>query len=393
MNNPAQDYPISDLSTIFPDMTPDEYEGLKASIRDEGLHDAITVWNGQILDGRHRYQACLELGVTPRFEHLPDNVDPVGYVIARNVARRHLTTNLRAVIAGKLSQWSRPGGDRKSEAYHLRQNQYAKLHNGLDQREASWLLGVSPSLTRLACRVLADDSPAIPEVRAAVERDQIKVSDAAKVIDQPGEVQEQALMTVQRGEARTITAAVKAIVGRHPEGTSRPQPAGPYRTIVVDPPWSAKDLDHAAEFTDQDLTEGAMTIDDIAAMKLPMADDAFVFLWTTQEHLPQALMVLEQWKLTYRFTMVWLKCGGIQPPNSCRHDVEFVVVGSKGAPRFINNWSISAAINEPCDNPSASHSVKPKAFYDRLRGFAPGPRLELPEEGIRHLPVWRQRPH
>ncbi len=392
MNNQKQDYPVSNLATIFPDMTPDEYEALKSSIRDQGLHEPIAVWKDQIIDGRHRLRACLELGVTPRFEHLPDNVDPIRYGIARNLSWRHLTTNARAVAAARLSLWSRPGGDRKSPAYHLSQDQYAHLHSGLDQRQASTLLGVSLRLTNMACKVLAEDGPAIPQVREAVERDQIKISDAARVLGEPPEVQEQALIVVQRGEARTITHAVQAVLGGHSECPPIPrQPAGPYRTIVVDPPWPRGDLMRQNGTDDPGVTDTALTIDHIAGMKLPLAANGFVFLWTTEEHLLQAIKILERWTLSYRFTMVWLKGGGIRPPNSSHHDVEFVVVGAKGMPKFTSHWSISAVIDEPCDDPLASPSVKPKAFYDRVKRVVPGPMLELPEDGVKHWPVWKER--
>ena len=40
-----------------------------------------------------------------------------------------------------------------------------------------------------------------------------------------------------------------------------------------------------------------MPRDHIAGMELPLADSGFVFLWTTQEHLPDAFRVLERWGL------------------------------------------------------------------------------------------------
>ena len=126
-------------------------------------------------------------------------------------------------------------------------------------------------------------------------------------------------------------------------------------------------------------------------MGLPLADDAFVFLWTTREHLPDAFRVLKQWDLTYRFTMVWQKPEGVQPAGSCQHDVEFVVVGARGEPGFTTDWSFSSAITAPCKDPLSSHPVKPKAFYDLLSRFTPGPRLELPEDCVKHWPVWQGR--
>ena len=50
-----KEYPISDLARIFPDMPPEDFAQLVASIREDGLMDPITVWQGRVIDGRHRY--------------------------------------------------------------------------------------------------------------------------------------------------------------------------------------------------------------------------------------------------------------------------------------------------------------------------------------------------
>lgn len=77
---------------------------------------------GKILDGRHRYRACLETGVAPAFREY-DGSDPVAYVTAENAARRHLTESqlAHAVAAMKpyeerkaKERMAAGGGDQKS---------------------------------------------------------------------------------------------------------------------------------------------------------------------------------------------------------------------------------------------------------------------------------------
>lgn len=118
-----------------------------------------------------------------------------------------------------------------------------------------------------------------------------------------------------------------------------------------------------------------MSVEEIAAMDVPdrFANDAFVFLWTTQKFLPDAFAILERWGVKYRFTMVWHKPGGIQPHNSPQFNCEFVVVGSVGNPQFLDQKAFSTAFNAP----RAGHSVKPEEFYDLLRRVTPGPRLDM----------------
>ena len=111
-------------------------------------------------------------------------------------------------------------------------------------------------------------------------------------------------------------------------------PAGQYRTIVVDPPWPMEKIEREVRPNQAGFDYPTMSIEEIASMTLPIADDAFVFLWTTQKFLPSAFRIMENWGLKYRFTMVWHKNGGIQPYNSAQFNCEFILLGSKGAPLF-----------------------------------------------------------
>ena len=82
----GQQYPISEYALLFPDMDAGDYAGLVASIRELGLLEPIAVWRGQVIDGRHRCQACLEAGVDHRFVHLDDDSDPLAFILAKNRA-------------------------------------------------------------------------------------------------------------------------------------------------------------------------------------------------------------------------------------------------------------------------------------------------------------------
>ena len=99
---------------IFPNQTWEEFESLKQSIADQGLIDPIALYDQQILDGRHRYRACLDLDIDPRYDILPLDTDTLAYVIAKNLNRRHLSESQRALIAARMVETER-GGDRGNQ--------------------------------------------------------------------------------------------------------------------------------------------------------------------------------------------------------------------------------------------------------------------------------------
>ena len=196
-----QEYPISYLAYLFPDLTDAQFERLVKSIQANGLRVPITVWRGEIIDGRHRYAACPRAGVQPRFEYLDDDENPVQFVLDKNGEVRVLDTSGRAVVGYKLSSMSKPGRHVDS------QDEDPQMTQG----EAALRLGVSKRSITNVGRVLAEDSAAISTLRQAVESGRVKVSDAAKAVDQPAEVQEQALDRVLRGASKTISNAVRQI--------------------------------------------------------------------------------------------------------------------------------------------------------------------------------------
>ena len=84
----------------FPKMSADEFEGLKASIKDNGQLEPIRVWDGQIIDGRHRYLAAQELGLEPITINVDcDEAQAQLMAVSLNANRRNLTTSQRAGVA------------------------------------------------------------------------------------------------------------------------------------------------------------------------------------------------------------------------------------------------------------------------------------------------------
>src|SRR5262249_48474512 len=82
------------LCTIIPPCTDKEFNELKEDIKKNGLQVPIMLFDGEILDGRSRYRACVELGKEPKTEAFSGTrADALTYVISMNVKRRHLSAS------------------------------------------------------------------------------------------------------------------------------------------------------------------------------------------------------------------------------------------------------------------------------------------------------------
>ena len=78
---------------LLPKMSDEEFAELKASIQSEGQHYPIIVNEDlEVLDGHHRFRACMELGIEPDFEvrKFDDKLVEKKFVIEANLRRRHL---------------------------------------------------------------------------------------------------------------------------------------------------------------------------------------------------------------------------------------------------------------------------------------------------------------
>ena len=98
-------FELHELCALFPRMGGEEFEALKADIKANGLRQPIVTYQGSVLDGGNRYQACMDLGIKPLMVEYTGS-DLVGYVESANLHRRHLETkSQRVAIAVALHEW------------------------------------------------------------------------------------------------------------------------------------------------------------------------------------------------------------------------------------------------------------------------------------------------
>jgi len=101
------DLPIHSFCAIVPDPTPEQYQALEADIlENRAIHDDITTFRGQILDGRCR----AAIGKKHKI-HVPSlpfqyetEIEALMFVKSKNLARRHMNSGQLAQLGVALAQ-------------------------------------------------------------------------------------------------------------------------------------------------------------------------------------------------------------------------------------------------------------------------------------------------
>lgn len=99
-----------ELSAVFPGITWTAFQDLAKDIERNGLFTPITLFDGKILDGLHRYCACLHAGVASEFQQFSGSYEEAKrFVISQNLRRRHLTSGQMAMFIAQIADM-RQGG-------------------------------------------------------------------------------------------------------------------------------------------------------------------------------------------------------------------------------------------------------------------------------------------
>jgi hypothetical protein len=173
------------LSAAFPGLNEDDFRALTDDIDANGVREKIVVYEGMILDGWHRYSACMELNVKkpPMIEYEGD--DPVGFVLSKNLHRRHLDASQRAFAIAQLSEWQEKAGRPSHNLERIKSDKFI----GLSAPKAAELAGVGEMTMRHARAA----TKAIPEIQEAIVKGEMAVSEAAKLARLPPEEQRAAV--------------------------------------------------------------------------------------------------------------------------------------------------------------------------------------------------------
>jgi N6-adenosine-specific RNA methylase IME4 len=183
-----------------------------------------------------------------------------------------------------------------------------------------------------------------------------------------------------RKSRRSLVSLIRNRTGDLPE--TPPLPNGVYRTVVADPPWQLDtgpdSFGTVGERGHDALAYEQMSVERIRALPVAdhVADDAHLYLWTTNRYVEQAYDVARAWGFKPSVLLVWAKTPrGVGLGDAFKLTTEFIVYARRGSLKE-NTISETTWFNWP----RGTHSTKPEAFYELVEQLSPssgGDRLEM----------------
>lgn len=354
---------------IFPLMTGKDYDDLVTDLEQNGLREPIVLYEKQVLDGRNRLIAATEAQIKYTTEDYKGK-DPIGFVISKNLRRRHLDASDRAELGRKL-ETLRHGGNRKG--------QDAAEH--LDRKAIARQVDVG---TRLIADAKLVHDKGTAELKQRREQHDLTMTEAARIAKLPPEQQDQITHLPKeklRGAVKKVRrAAREKDLGESTRTASKKLGTEVFGVIYADPPWRFEPysretgMDRAA-----DNHYPTMTIDEIAALKWPAAPDCALFMWIPVSLLDQGIDLLKRLGFAYKTSYFWCKPGHGTGYWSMEDQVEVLLLGVKG------EVPAPAPGTQPPQYqtfPRGKHSAKPQAFAQMIKTMFPTtPRIEMFSRG------------
>lgn len=341
-------HPVAEL---FPLIKGKEFDELVADITKHGLIEPI--WrdkNGQIIDGRNRFLACQQAGIEPVFKTWEGDGSLIDFVISKNLIRRHLTTGQRAALAADAEPLF------EAEAIERKRATQAKPGVG---KVGSVVAKMPPPVAKGRSR---DTAAKIFDVCPRY------VSDAKLLKSTHPELFEEV-----RGGKKNLSEAKIAIRNQRKQEIAeqirmepQPMPDGPFRVVVVDPPWTYEEGGN-------NLPYPTMTLDQIKALPVGTLahEDCVLWLWTTNAHQRVAYDVLDAWGFERKNTVTWVK-DRMGTGDWLRGQTEHCFVAARGNPIFH-----APGRGNVIYGPRREHSRKPDEFYELVEATCTGSRVEL----------------
>jgi hypothetical protein len=273
--------------------------------------ERITLFEGKILDGRHKHSCAQRAEVEPRFQEFLGSHGEALAFVKKKLLRQHLTTDQRAMVAAKLATLA--NGCRPS----------SKEEGGAMTREqAAAECGTNTAALDRAKALL---TKCVPAIQRAYRTNEVSLTDAASVASLPTVQQEKALDALRLGKISTLAEWAKKHKPKRKQkkvpknvvtdGTGRVVP-DMCRDAFADTglPTLIAELEQAASFVHPETWTGRAT---------KLTDHyGFLLLEKFHEHVYEALNRLELAAEALRAGLPYAVCpncdGGKEGCRTCR---------------------------------------------------------------------------
>jgi len=333
---------------LLPKLPREEYEALKLSIQNEGLHFPITInKEGVILDGHNRFRICQALQIAVRFEikEFANSLLEKKFVIESNLLRRQLTTFQRIEMGKPLIE--------------------------IERELAKERQGMRTDLTGSNINQNSDGGQVLDIVSSRIGTSRETLNEALWLMDNAPKEDLEKLRSGERAISNLYkeTKRFQTIAELRQKAKTIKTPEGLFDVIVVDPAWS-----YGSQYNPEGRRCASpypeMSIEEIKAIKLPMSENCIVWLWTTNAFIHDAFHILEAWGLEAKTILTWVK-DSMGLGDWLRGKTEHCILAIKGKPikNLTNQTTAIFGKNE-------GHSRKPSEFYAMVESLCYGRKLD-----------------
>jgi N6-adenosine-specific RNA methylase IME4 len=307
------------------------------------LHPVVVTPEGRLIAGQRRLEACRLLGWSEVPVTVVDLLQAARGEAHENFVRKDLLPSEIVALKRAIEPLERRAA---------RQRQGARTD-------------LCHSATVAECQVPVRDrlSRYLGIGRTTIERAEAVMEAAEKEPEEYGHLVEQMDRSGKvAGAYRRLTVLKQA---KELDAATPKLPTGPFQVVVADPPWRYD--------TGSSLPYPTMPLEEIKSMPVrKLADEnATLWLWTTNAHLPVAFDVVAAWGFEYKTLLTWVK-DRMGTGEWLRGQTEHCLLGARGKPVFLHGndgTALEAARRE--------HSRNPEEFYALIERVCPGSRVEL----------------
>jgi N6-adenosine-specific RNA methylase IME4 len=353
----------------------------------------ITLYNGEILDGRHRWSAAQMSGVKPTFYAVPPDDNP--WEVARAANKRRHLSELERLTYERAMQLG-------SEAHLAQQQQLQLAANAA--RSAAAVAQHAVSKPWAGETKPRDGAPAnagrpsnVTPIRKPAQPDAKRSNEARDLAQRAGVTPAQAerYLKIERevatgkvpnvldptskikpatvGQAQAlIKQAHKHELAEELAAKPLPQVTGTFDVIVIDPPWQyqkrAEDVTHRGRNPYPDMSQ-----EQILALPVSARSNlnCVLWLWTTNAFMEDAFECLRTWGFQNKTILTWAK-DRMGTGDWLRGKTEHCLLAVRGKPTVLltNQTTLLEA-------PLREHSRKPDEFFKLVETLCPGAKLEM----------------